>query len=70
MSNPELEKAITETIERRDEAKDALREVANEITKGAWTPGEQAEWSADLWMYENEIDLHEQRLRMLRKQRR
>ena len=64
-----VEQAIRDTTARRNEAKDALRELVAEMEAEERSSGELVEWAADIRMAENGVDLHERRLRMLRRQR-
>ena len=64
-----VEQAILETTERRDDAKVALQDLKAEVDAGTWTVGELLAWGTDLRLAEDKVDLHERRLKMLRRQR-
>ena len=65
----ELEKAITDTMERRNDAKDALQELVIERDSENRSPGELVGWAADLQLCNDAVELEERRLTMLRRQR-
>ena len=70
MSDLELETAITQAMERRNLALEALEEERGEMdNEGPWTPGEAAEWAARLQLAGKAVDLEERRIKMLRSQR-